>query len=121
MGGIYFNGGYGFDNGLFIDGCISSIVNNDCGFVEVVFGLGYYFVFLFNIDFYILVGGSCYVMVFDVSKDGKKINIYNSVIGEIGIKSKLLQDIGLDVVYCLVNYDSCVYYEVCIIIDYVLI
>lgn len=72
MDGIYFNGGYGFDNDLLIDGRISSIANNDRGLAEAVLGLGYHFAFSPNIDFYTLVGGSRHAMVFDASKDGKK-------------------------------------------------
>ncbi|MFQ6256720.1 outer membrane beta-barrel protein [Yersinia enterocolitica] len=120
MGGIYFNGGYGFDNDLFIDGRISSIANNDRGIAEAVLGLGYHFAFSPNIDFYTLVGGSRHAMVFDASKDGKKTNTYNSATGEIGIKSKLSQDIGLDVAYRLANYDSRAYHEARITTDYAL-
>lgn len=120
MGGIYLNGGYGFDNDLFIDGRINSIANGDRGLAEAVLGLGYHFAFSPNIDFYTLVGGSRHAMVFDASKNGKKTNTYNSATGEVGIKSKLSQDIGLDVAYRIANYDGRAFHEARIMTDYAL-
>ncbi|AJJ62992.1 YPO1635 family putative outer membrane beta-barrel protein [Yersinia aldovae] len=120
MGGVYLNGGYGFDNDLFIDGRISSIANNDRGLAEAVLGLGYHFAFSPNIDFYTLVGGSRHALVFDASKDGKKTNTYNSATGEVGIKSRLSQDIGLGVAYRLANYDHRAFHEARITTDYAL-
>ncbi|MEY4922402.1 MAG: hypothetical protein RLY17_1119 [Pseudomonadota bacterium] len=120
MGGIYLNGGYGFDNDLFIDGRINSIANNNRALAEAVLGLGYHFAFSPNIDFYTLVGGSRRAMVFDASKNGKKTNTYNSATGEVGIKSKLSQDIGLDVAYRLANYDHRAFQEARISTNYAL-
>ncbi|WP_145508714.1 outer membrane beta-barrel protein [Yersinia alsatica] len=120
MGGIYLNGGYGFDNDLFIDGRINSIANGDRGLAEAVLGLGYHFAFSPNIDFYTLVGGSRHAMVFDASKNGKKTNTYNSATGEVGIKSKLSQDIGLDVAYRIANYDGRAFHEARVMTDYAL-
>ncbi|WP_145541135.1 outer membrane beta-barrel protein [Yersinia alsatica] len=120
MGGIYLNGGYGFDNDLFIDGRINSIANGDRGLAEAVLGLGYHFAFSPNIDFYTLVGGSRRAMVFDASKNGKKTNTYNSATGEVGIKSKLSQDIGLNVAYRLANYDGRAFHEARVMTDYAL-
>ncbi|WP_145533678.1 YPO1635 family putative outer membrane beta-barrel protein [Yersinia alsatica] len=120
MGGIYLNGGYGFDNDLFIDGRINSIANGDRGLAEAVLGLGYHFAFSPNIDFYTLVGGSRHAMVFDASKNGKKTNTYNSATGEVGIKSKLSQDIGLDVAYRIANYDGRAFHEAWVMTDYAL-
>lgn len=120
MGGIYLNGGYGFDNDLFIDGRINSIANGDRGLAEAVLGLGYHFAFSPNIDFYTLVGGSRHAMVFDASKNGKKTNTYNSATGEVDIKSKLSQDIGLDVAYRIANYDGRAFHEARVMTDYAL-
>ncbi|MGP2409126.1 YPO1635 family putative outer membrane beta-barrel protein [Yersinia enterocolitica] len=120
MGGIYLNGGYGFDNDLFIDARLNSIANNDRGLAQAVLGLGYHFAFSPNIDFYSLVGGSRHAMVFDASKDGKKTNTYNSATGEIGIKSKLTQSIGMDVAYRLANYDHRAFHEARITTSYAL-
>lgn len=43
MGGIYLNGGYSFDNSLFIDGRLNSLANGNRGNADAVLGLGYYF------------------------------------------------------------------------------
>lgn len=72
MGGIYLNGGYGFDNDIFIDARLNSIGNDDRALAEAVLGVGYHFAFSPNIDFYSLVGASRHAMVFDASKEGKK-------------------------------------------------
>ncbi|CAM4033521.1 putative lipoprotein [Yersinia intermedia] len=120
MGGIYLNGGYGFENDLFIDARLNSIANNDRGLAEAVLGLGYHFAFSPNIDFYSLVGGSRHAMVFDASKDGEKTNTYNSATGEIGIKSKLTQNIGMNVAYRLANYDHRAFHEARITTSYAL-
>lgn len=118
MGGLYINGGYGFDNKVFIDGRLNSIVNNDRGLAEAILGVGYHFAFSPNIDFYSLVGASRRAMVFDASKDGKKTNTYNSATGEIGIKSKLSQNVGMDVAYRMANYDHRAFHEARIMTSY---
>ncbi|WP_049614621.1 YPO1635 family putative outer membrane beta-barrel protein [Yersinia pekkanenii] len=118
MGGIYLNGGYGFDNNLFIDGRVNSIANKDRGLAEAVLGLGYHFAFSPNIDWYVLAGGSRRAMVFDASKNGEKTNRYNSATGEIGIKSKLTQSIGMDVAYRMANYDHRAFHEARIMTSY---
>lgn len=120
MAGIYLNGGYGFENDLFLDGRLSGIGNDDRSLAEAVLGLGYHFAFSPNIDFYTLVGGSRHAMTFDASKDGKKTNTYNSATGEIGVKSKLSQNFGLDVAYRLANYDGRAFHEARIVTDYAL-
>ncbi|AIN18209.1 MULTISPECIES: outer membrane beta-barrel protein [Yersinia] len=120
MGGIYLNGGYGFDNDLFIDGRISSIANSDRGLAEAVLGLGYHWTFSPNIDFYTLVGGSRRAMVFDASKNGEKTNSYNSATGEVGIKSQLSQDISLDIAYRLARYDDRAFHEARVTTGYAL-
>ncbi|CRY59130.1 putative lipoprotein [Yersinia pseudotuberculosis] len=120
MGGIYLNGGYSFDNSLFIDGRLSSLTNDNRGSADAVLGLGYYFAFTPDIDFYTVVGASRHALVFDASKDGKKTNTYNSASGEIGVKTKLSPDIGVNIAYRLANYDKRAFHEARIMADYAL-
>lgn len=120
MGGIYLNGGYGFDNDIFIDARLNSIGNDDRALAEAVLGVGYHFAFSPNIDFYSLVGASRHAMVFDASKEGKKTDTSNSATGEIGIKSKLSQNIGMDIAYRIANYDHSAFNEARIMTSYAL-
>ncbi|AYW92791.1 YPO1635 family putative outer membrane beta-barrel protein [Yersinia pseudotuberculosis] len=120
MGGIYLNGGYSFDNSLFIDGRLSSLANDNRGSADAVLGLGYYFAFTPDIDFYTVVGASRHALVFDASKDGKKTNTYNSASGEVGVKTKLSPDIGVNIAYRLANYDKRAFHEARIMADYAL-
>lgn len=120
MRGIYLNAGYGFENSLFIDGRINSLANKERGSADAVLGLGYHFAFTPNIDLYTLVGASRHALVFDASKDGDITNTYNSATGEIGVKTKLPQNIGLNVAYRLAQYDNRAFHEARIMADYAL-
>ncbi len=86
MGGIYLNGGYSFDNSLFIDGRLSSLANDNRGSADAVLGLGYYFAFTPDIDFYTVVGASRHALVFDASKDGKKPILITVLAVKLGLK-----------------------------------
>lgn len=54
------------------------------------------------------------------AKTVKKTNTYNSASGEIGVKTKLSPDIGVNIAYRLANYDKRAFHEARIMADYAL-
>ncbi|CND85754.1 outer membrane beta-barrel protein [Yersinia nurmii] len=120
MRGFYLNGGYGFENNLFMTARLSAIADNDRGMGDGLLGVGYHFALTPDADMYLLAGASRHAMLYDVKKDGNKTEAYNSATGEVGIKTKLTQDIGLDVAYRLAEYDSKMYHEARIEASYAL-
>ncbi|UZX54101.1 porin family protein [Yersinia ruckeri] len=120
MHGFYLNGGYGFENNLFLTARLNAIADNDRGLGEGVLGLGYHFALSSDTDMYMLAGASRHAMTYDVKKSSDKTEAYNSATGEIGIKTKLSEDVGIDAAYRLAEYDNKMYHEGRLSADYAL-
>ncbi len=107
--GFYLNGGYGFDNNLFLDIRVNYMNNRDFSIKENVLGVGYHYGLSDSTDLYALAGVSHHGLsdgglFFARDKD------FHSATGEAGLKIRLTPDISVSSALRLANYDGQAYY-----------